>query len=113
VKLLSASLNKVGEELSWSSFWASILRLSSRSNKFTQVSLFISCKQIGYFSSIKNVVDILKEPFLFDLSVSEYEGRGLSFAATTSQEVLHVVTPLLHTVVLLDLYLIDLVVTHL
>jgi hypothetical protein len=113
VQLFLAALNEEGEQLGRSALWAAIFRLGCRSNQFAYVGLLIRREQIGNFTSVEDVVDVLKESFLLDLSICEDEGSCHSLATAQAEQVFHVVTPLLHTVVLLDLHLINLVVAHL
>jgi hypothetical protein len=113
MKLLFASLYKEGEELAWGAFWASVFSFGCGANKLAKISFFICCKQVGDFTSVQDVVNIFKETFFLDLGVGKNEGSRLTLTTAHAEKVLHVVTPFLHTVVLLNLDLVDLIITHL
>jgi len=70
---LLASFEEIAEKLGWSSFRASLLFFCWASNELANISFLISREDIWNLTSIKNIVDILKETFLLDLCISEQE----------------------------------------
>jgi len=82
------------------------------SYQFTNVGLLIGRKDIRDLTCVENIVDILKEALLLDLGVSEQESGLISFGSDLSHEVLHVLSPLLRPVVLLNFNLEGVEVSH-
>ena len=108
-----ASFEEVSEKLGWSSFRASLLLFGWASNELANISFLIGWEDIWDLTSIKNIVDILKETFLLDLCISEQEGSWVSFSSNESHELFDIFSPLLSSIILFNLYLIDIKVSHL
>lgn len=73
VKVLLASFQEIRKELSRGSLWASLFFLGWTSHQLTDIGLLISWENVGHLTSVENIVDILKETFLLDLSIGEKE----------------------------------------
>lgn len=106
------SLQEICKQLSRRSILTPAFLLGRASYIFTKIGFFVCWENIWYFTGIQNIVDILQEALLLDLSISEQESCLLAFCTDLSHEVLHVLSPLLSPVVLLDFDLEDVEVTH-
>lgn len=73
MKVLLASFQEIRKELSRGSLWASLFFLGWTSHQLTDIGLLISWENVGHLTSVENIVDILKETFLLDLSIGEKE----------------------------------------
>lgn len=60
---------------------------------------------VSHVATVQNAIDVLKHLFVYDLSVNEEEGDGLVLDSSCEQDILNVLAPVLHGVVLNNLNL--------
>lgn len=112
VEAVLASLQEICKQLSRRSVLAPAFLLGWASYSFAEISFFVCRENIWYFTGIKDIVDIFQEALLLYLSIREQERCLLAFCTDLSHEVLHVLSPFLRSVVLLDFNLEDVEVSH-
>ena len=107
MKVGLASFEEVGKKFLRRSIRASLLLFGRSSNKFTNIRLLIGWEDIWNFTCVENIVDILEEAFLLDLSISEEECCWVTFATHLSHQDFNILSPLLGSVNFFDLDLED------
>jgi len=102
MEIFLASLKEKSEEFLWRSVRASFFFLGWTSYKLTNISFLINREDIWNFTSVQNIVDILKETFLLDLGISEKERGCVTFTTNLSHKLFDVLSPFLGSINFFD-----------
>jgi hypothetical protein len=94
VKILLALLNEEAVELGWRSLLQFILVFSDRTHQLHQLRLLLVREEVGHLVGIEEVVDVLHERLVLDLSVGEKEDGRLVFTARLLEDPLQILLPL-------------------
>jgi hypothetical protein len=112
MKISFASFNKEGIKLIRSSFCGLSISSSVCSDEFHEVCLFIRGKKVGNLASVKQIVNVFNESFLFDLTVCEKEDCRLVFSACGTQNLFNIVVPFDFAISFADFYLENVKINH-
>ena len=107
-----APFKEICEQFLRSPVGALFLLFGWASHEFNNINLLIGWEDIRDLTSIQNIVYVFKEVLLLDLSVSEQERSWVSFTTNLSHKLFYIFSPLLSSVLLLDLNLIDIKVRN-